>query len=153
MAKRGRKPSYIDVYCPNPDCHTYRGIKLGNIVSNGTYKTKSGRVHKFICRECNKVFCERQDTIFYDLRTEEEKILLALKLLVKGMSLRGTAEVLGTKLDTIRHWLRLAAKQSEKVSQILIKNIEVSRVQLDELWTFVKKNELRKRSMRLRKMV
>jgi hypothetical protein len=32
---------------------------------------------------------------------------MALKLLVKEMSLRGTAEVMEVKLDTVRGWLRL----------------------------------------------
>jgi ribosomal protein S16 len=71
---------------------------------------------------------------------------MALKLLVKGMPLRGVAEVLGIKLDTVRHWLRVAAAQSEKVDQLLMRELRVSQVELDALWTFVKKNSLRQRA-------
>ena len=55
------------------------------------------------------------------------------------MSLRGTAEVLEVHLDTVRSWLRRAAEHSEEVNAVLFKELKVSKVELDELWTFVKK--------------
>lgn len=64
---------------------------------------------------------------------------MALKLLVKGMPLRGVAEVLEVKLDTVRHWLKVAAEQSEKVDALLMRELKVSQVELDALWSFVKK--------------
>jgi hypothetical protein len=69
-----------------------------------------------------------------------------LKLLVKGMPLRGIGEVLEVKLDTVRHWLQLAAAQSEKVDALLLRELKVSQIELDALWTFVKKNSLRQRA-------
>jgi transposase len=72
---------------------------------------------------------------------------MAIKLLVKGMPLRGVAEVLEVKLDTVRHWLKVAAEQSEKVDALLMKELKVSRVELDALWSFVKKKSLRQRAI------
>ena len=72
---------------------------------------------------------------------------MALKLLVKGMTLRGVAEVLGVKLDTVRHWLKVAAEHSEKVDAVLLKELKVTQVELDALWCFVKRNSLRQRAM------
>jgi hypothetical protein len=72
---------------------------------------------------------------------------MALKLLVKGMPLRGIAEVLEAKLDTVRHWLKLAAEHSEKIDALLLKELKVSQVELDALWTFVKKKSLRQRAI------
>jgi len=63
------------------------------------------------------------------------------------MSLRGTAEVLGVKLDTVRRWLRIAAEHSEEINKVLMKDIKVDKVELDELWTFVQKKQFRKWSM------
>lgn len=150
MAKRGRKPRYdnINEACPNPQCTLYGKKGKGNIVSNGTIKSKEGEIRrKFLCKICGESFCNRSGTIFYDLRTPEEKVLLAIKLLVKGMPLRGVADVLGVKLDTVRHWLKVAAEHCDKINEILIKELNVSQVELDALWTFVKKNTLRQRAI------
>ncbi|MBM4289281.1 MAG: hypothetical protein FJ135_14265 [Deltaproteobacteria bacterium] len=149
MAKRGRKPKYslAEEACPNSECPLYGKKSQGNIVSNGTYQRK-GEVtaRRFLCRACGHSFCSRAGTIFYDLRSPEERVLMALNLLVKGMPLRGVAEVLGVKLDTVRYWLRVAAEQSEKLDAVLMKELNVSQVELDALWTFVKKNSLRQRA-------
>ena len=143
MGKRGKAPKYDDVFCTNHTCSLYGKTKHGNIVSNGTYSTKSGRVRKFICRTCGNVFNDRTGTFFFDLRTPEDKVILALKLLLKGMSVRGIAEVLGSKPDTVLFWLRRAAEHSEEVDAFLLRDLKVSKVELDELWTFVKKKRLR----------
>ena len=55
------------------------------------------------------------------------------------MSLRGTADVLGVKLDMVRGWLQRAAKHTEKVNKVLMKDLKVGKVELDELWTFIQK--------------
>jgi transposase len=89
------------------------------------------------------VFCDRTNTAFYDLRTNEDKILLALKLVLKGMSLRSIAEVLEVSLDTVRRWLSRAADHSEEVNEVLLKDLNVTKVELDELWTFGGKKEYR----------
>lgn len=149
MGKRGRKPRYdlSQEACPNPKCELYGRQGEGNIVSNGSHPDRSGhRVRKFLCRRCGRSFCDRSNTIFYDLRSPEEKVLMALKLLVKGMPLRGVAEVMEVKLDTVRHWLKVAAAQSEAVNSLLLRELKVSQIELDALWTFVKKKQLRQRA-------
>lgn len=143
MGKRGKTPKYEDVFCTNPACNLYGKTKQGNIISNGTYTTKSGRVRKFICRTCGNIFNDRTGTVFFDLRTPKDKVILALKLLLKGMSVRGIAEVLGSKPDTVLFWLRRASEHSEEVDAFLLRDLKVSKVELDELWTFVKKKRLR----------
>jgi transposase-like protein len=143
MGKRGKAPKYDDVFCTNRACSLYGRTKQGNIVSNGTYPTKSGRVRKFICRTCGNIFNGRTGTVFFDLRTPEDTVILAIKLLLKGMSVRGIGEVLGSKPDTILSWLQRAAEHSEQVDAFLLRDLKVKKVELDELWTFVKKKRLR----------
>ena len=43
-------------------------------------------------------------------------------------------------MDTIRDWILHAANHSEKVNDMFIKDLKVSKVELDELWIFVKKS-------------
>jgi len=71
----------------------------------------------------------------YNLRTPQKTVLLA-----KGRGLRGTADVVEVKLETVRRWLALAAQQGEAVRHRLIKPLQLPQVPVDELWTFVKKN-------------
>ena len=143
MGLRGPQSKFIDAACPNEQCRNYNKSGTGSIASNGSYSTQSGKVHKFICRECGRVFCGRQGTAFYDLRSSEEKVMLALKLILKGMSLRGVSEVLGAKLDTVRFWLTKSAAHADQVNAALVKEIKVNRVELDELWSFVRKKNFR----------
>ena len=139
--KRGPKPKFLDISCPNPNCKYHAKRGLGNIVSNGTYRTRStGKARLFLCRTCGKAFSSRTGTAFFGLRSPKKKVLMGLKLLAEGLGLRGTSRVLEIKLDTIRGWLSTAALHCEQVNDMLLRDLRLSQVQVDELWTFVKKN-------------
>jgi transposase-like protein len=139
--KRGPKPKYLDIACPNPKCKHFGKKGLGNVVSNGTYRTRStGKARLFLCRTCGKAFSSRAGTAFFDLRSPKKKVLMGLRLLAEGLGLRGTSRVLEVKLDTIRRWLATSALHCEQVSEMLLRDLKLSQVQVDELWTFVKKN-------------
>jgi len=139
--KRGPKPKYLSITCPNPKCKQYGKKGLGNVVSNGTYRTRStGKARLFLCRTCGKAFSSRSGTASFDLRSPRKKVLMGLRLLAEGLGLRGTSRVLEIKLDTIRRWLATAALHCEQVSDMLVRDLNLSQVQVDELWTFVKKN-------------
>jgi transposase-like protein len=148
LGKRGPKPMFSDVACPNEECKQYGLTGQGNIVGNGTYETKSGRVRKYICRTCGGIFCDRSNTMFYDLRTSEEKVVLALKLIVKGLSQRSTAEVLEVCPKSVSTWISRASDQSEAVTETQLKDLNVSRVEMDELWTFIGKKSSEKSRIR-----
>ena len=135
---------FLDVACPNEECEQYGRTGQGNIIGNGTYATKSGRVRKYICRTCGRVFCDRSNTMFYDLRTSEDKVILALKLILKGMSQRSIAEVLEVCPKSVSTWLSRASDQSEAVTETRLNDLAVRQVEMDELWTFVGKKESRK---------
>jgi len=143
MGARGPKPKFEGVACPNKACQMHGQVGKGNVVGNGTYRTESGQVRKFLCRSCGRTFSERSNTAFFNLRSEDKKMLQALKMVLRGMSLRGTAEILEVHLDTVRAWLRRAAEHSEEVNKVLLKEMKVSKVELDELWTFVQKKHFR----------
>jgi len=70
-------------------------------VGNGTYQTKKGVVHKFICRTSLKVSLQIQ-THYCMIEAGEVAVFLALKMILKCMSLRGGAEISGVKLYIVR---------------------------------------------------
>ena len=139
MGKRGPKPRFLDVACPNNQCSQFGIAGKGNVTVYGTYQINSGKKRKYICHTCGTRFCDRTNTAFYDLRTRDEKVQQALKMAMRGMSVIGIAEILETKPSTISKWISKAAKHSEKVNEVVLKDVETPKVEMDEAWTFVGK--------------
>jgi transposase-like protein len=139
MGKRGPKPQFTDVACPNDSCEFY-GLKgKDNVVGNGTSVSRGEKVRKYICRNCGKVFNDHTGTFYYDLRKEERVIELALKMSMKGMSEEGIADVLDIKPATVRRWLDRAAESCNKVNEVFMKGLKVPKIEMDEIWVIVQK--------------
>jgi len=139
--ERGPKNSFTGVTCTNRRCDMYGEFGSDNIVVNGTYETKSGTVRKYICRHCGKVFNDRTGTAVYDLKTNDEVIMNALKLAVSGMSVCAISRNLKVNQETIRRWLKRAADHSEDVETVLMRKVSVTKVELDEMWTYIQKKD------------
>ncbi|PXF57533.1 MAG: hypothetical protein C4B58_09590 [Deltaproteobacteria bacterium] len=101
--------------------------------------TKSGKRRIFRCKNCGETFSETRDTVFFDLRTPEEKVMMALKMILVQVSLSGISFVLGIKEETILNWLDRASQKAEEINQVLLKDLPVTEVQLDEMWNFVRR--------------
>jgi transposase-like protein len=107
---------------------------------------KSGKIRKYICHTCGTRFCDRTNTAFYDLRTSEDKVRLALEMATKGMSINGIADVLKSKPSTICGWISRGSEHCEKVNNVILRDLETPKVEMDEIWTFVgKKGSQRRR--------
>lgn len=123
--------------CPNPDCLHYNRFHQGNVSSVATYQTQSGKRRIFCCRDCHTRFSETRDTVFFDLRTPEEKVMLALKMLLVRVDLSGIAFVLDVTEESVLLWLQRAAHKAEEINAHLLRDLPVTQVQLDEMWNFI----------------
>ena len=139
MGKRGPKSKFTDVSCPYESCKDHGVCGQGNIVGNGTYRARNTTIHRYICRSCGKAFCDSSNTSYYNLRKDESTINLALSTSLKGMSNEAVAEVFKIQPATLKRWLALAAKQCDKVNAALMKNLNVPKIEMDEMWVIVKK--------------
>ena len=139
MGKRGPKPKVTDVGCPNEFCTDHLIIGKGNVVGNGSYQLDGKRIRRYLCRSCGRAFCDRTNTFYYGLHTNEDKIDLALKLSIRGMSIEGIADVLEVQPVTVSKWLARAAEQCEKVNEAKMKNLDLPKVEMDEMWVIVQK--------------
>jgi transposase-like protein len=108
----------------------------GNVRAIATYQTQSGRRRIFNCTRCGEQFSETRGTVFFDLRTPEEKVILVLKLLLCKVELTSISFALGVTEETTLEWLRRAAEKAAEINQHLLREVEVTEVQLDELWSF-----------------
>src|SRR5262249_14955879 len=132
-----RKPKDWGQPCPNPECTHYRRMQQGNVSAIATYLTQSGKRRVFRCHTCETHFAETRETVFFDLRTSEDKVMMALKMLLVRVDLAGISFVLGVPEETVLAWLRRAAYQAEAINQHLLRNLPVTQVQLDEMWNFI----------------
>ena len=96
-----RKPRDWGQPCPNPDCSLYNRMHKGNVSAISTYMTQSGKRRILYCSQCEQSFSETRDTVFLDLRTPEEKVMMALKMLLVRVDLTGISFVLGVTEETV----------------------------------------------------
>jgi transposase-like protein len=123
--------------CPNPACSQYSMKNRGNVRALATYQTQSGRRRIFACQRCGEQFSETRQTVFFDLRTPEEKVIIVLKLLLCKVELTSISFALGVTEETILTWLRRAAEKATEINQHVLRDVQVTQVQLDELWSFI----------------
>ncbi len=123
--------------CPNRECSHYDVVNRGNVRSISAYMTQSGKRRIFECKMCGTKFSETRDTVFFGLRTPEDKVMMALKMLLVRADLSGICFVLGVTEETILRWLRRAAGKAGEINERLLRNLPVTQVQLDEMWNFI----------------
>src|SRR5215471_20852921 len=136
-----RKPKDWGQPCLNPDCSHYRLINRGNISAISTYMTQSGKRRIFRCSKCERPFSETRDTVFFDLRSPEDKVLMALKMLLVKVALSDIGFVLGVTEETVLEWLRRAAQKAHEINTHLLRDLPVTPGQLDERWNFIRRKQ------------
>ena len=123
--------------CPNEGCLDYRKLQNRQQQNLNKFgKTRKG-VQRYRCQTCGRTFTETSGTIFYRKRTPEHEILETLALLAEGSRISSLTRVKGFKEDTILVWLRQAAQQAEALEEVLLKDFQIQRGQLDGLWAYV----------------
>ena len=118
-------------------------MQQGNVSAIATYLTQSGKRRLFRCRTCATHFAETRETVLFALRTSEDKVVMALKMLLVRVDLAGIGFVLGVTEETVLAWLRRAAHQAEALNRPLLRDLPVTQVQLDERWNFVERKHAR----------
>lgn len=136
--------------CPNEACPDHGKIGQGNLVKNG--HTDGGR-QRYLCKTCRKTFTATQGTPFYyQLHTDWVDVLEVLTAIAKGAPLAAMAEAKEAKVETILDWVQRAGEHAQAVEEVLIRDFQVDRVELDELWSYVK-NKGEKGGMRRQRPV
>lgn len=126
--------------CPKENCKKYGKIGEGNIVFRNKYGKQPSQ-NLFRCKCCRKTFSERNGTPFFGFHLPEEKIFLIIKCLVEGNGTRATARICGVHRDTVTKIIRRFGSHSEQISHLFLQRYPLKECQLDEMWTFIKKNK------------
>jgi len=121
-------------FCPNQECHHYASVNEGNLIKFGR---SSQGVQRYQCKSCATTFTATRGTLFYRKHTPLKDILETLALLAEGVRISSLSRAKGFKEDTILRWLREAARHAEAVEDVLLADYELSKAQVDGLWTYV----------------
>lgn len=125
-------------FCLNKECPDYGKLQSTpgkkNIQKNG--HTPRGR-QRYRCLTCGETFTQSKGTIFYRRRVPDEEILKVLAMLAEGSRIGSVSRTTGHKEDTILAWLREASKHAQAIEEVLMADYEVTRGQLDALWSYV----------------
>ncbi|HEV2232640.1 MAG TPA: IS1 family transposase [Terriglobia bacterium] len=68
-------------------------------------------------------------------------MLLAIQLLLEGNSIRSTQRITGLDKNTILKAMMLAGNRCDDLAQEMIRNVPVSEIQADEIWSFIGKKQ------------
>ena len=72
-----------------------------------------------------------------------EKRNTILRLLVEGNSIRSVTRLMGTNIPTVLRQLHWAGEHCRKLMDERFRNLTLSHLECDELWTFVQKKQAR----------
>jgi transposase-like protein/IS1 family transposase len=98
-------------------------------------------LRRFRCPQCKKTYTEPHKQMVEGMTISDDKVLLALELMVEGHSLRSTERITGLDINTLMKFLVRAGEKCEKLMGRLIVNIPAKDVQCDEIWAYVQKKE------------
>jgi len=127
-----------DPICLNPDCPDYRKRNTGTIVKKG-FNAKGNQMFK--CKTCGVRFPETKGTVFYNRHLKEEQIIQICKLLVEKNGIRAIARIMEIHRDTVSDLVEDLARHAREVTDFLIRDVGLTEIQVDEMWSFVKKNK------------
>lgn len=133
-----RKARKLDIACPNEECGAYNKIGLKNIIRFGSQPNGTQR---YRCTDCGRTFARTINTPFFHKHLSKKEIISICKLLAEKTSFRAIARATNHHLDTIRSIASAIAEHCKKFNEYFITELKLTPVEVDEMWSFVKKNK------------
>lgn len=124
--------------CANKLCDYYLKEKGKDILRRG--KNAAGH-QQYYCNHCKKWFVETTNTPLYHKHLSEDEIIVICKHLVEKNGIRSIERITGHHRDTIGNLLTDLAEHAQSMTQFLVKNLNLSPIECDEFWSFVKKSK------------
>jgi len=128
----------IDITCQNPKCKYFLTEEGKDLLKRG--KNRAGH-QQYYCNHCRSWFVETLNTPLYNKHLSKTEIINICKHLVEKNGIRSIERITGHHRDTIGNLLEDLALHAEFVNSILLKDIKLGQFEVDEMWTFIKKNK------------
>ncbi len=120
--------------CPNSD-RLYFGItddQIHALVGCGGHGRQE-YIQDFYCQACHRKFSTQRHTPLYRLRTPAARVTQVLYGVAEGLSAQTAARVFQISETTIRSWISRAGQHSQSLHDRLMRALQLTHVQLDEL--------------------
>lgn len=134
MVRKARK---LDVGCLNSNCRARNQVGLRNIIRFG--KQPNG-TQRYRCTDCGRTFARTINTPFFHKHLSKQEIIQICRMLAEKTSFRAIARITNHHLDTICSIASAIAEHCKKFNDYFIKELKLTPVEVDEMWSFVKKN-------------
>ena len=133
--------------CFEDKCHYETGSKAASIRVNLLKKILEyggidpSRLEKetAYCESANR-FVETANTPLYHKHLPKKEIIQICKHLVEKNGIRSIEPITGHHRDTISRLLEDLALHAEMMNDILLQEINIGQFEVDEMWSFIKKN-------------
>ena len=103
-------------------------------------KNRAGH-QQYYCNHCCKWLVETANTPLYHRHLSKSEIIKICKHLVEKNGIRSIERITGQHRDTIGKLIEDLALHAEMVNNILLQEVKLEQFEVDEMWTFVKKNK------------
>ena len=128
----------LDIQCPNKHCKTFNKIGLRNIIRKGQQRNGTLR---YQCTDCKRTFARTTNTPFFHKHLSKKEIIRICKMLAEKTSFRAIARITNHHLDTIRSIASAIAEHCKKFNDYFITELNLTPIEVDEMWSFVKKKK------------
>lgn len=129
---------YEQYSCPNENCELHGRTGCDNINHRCWYGQEKDR-QLLYCKVCNKRFSAERYTVFGQTRLPKKKFCKILECLCKKMGIRGTAGHVEVSTNTVLAVTRYAAQHFDAINQVMLRDLQVTEIQMDEFWSYIKK--------------
>lgn len=133
-----KKRRKLDIACPNETCNLFGKKGMKNIVKRG--RKKNGNLN-YTCTLCGRTFVRTVGTIFYRSRIRRKEAKQIANLLVEKNGVRSISRIIERNRNTILNFTDKLAAKCRQVNDFLLTDVKLSAIEIDELWTFIKKNK------------
>ncbi len=91
---------------------------------------------RYKCADCGLTFVDDSVKPLGNLRIGMKQASMALALMLEGMSIRSVQRLTGLCRQTLADLILLVGENCQRFLESTVKNVEVSDVQVDEIWSF-----------------
>jgi IS1 family transposase len=89
------------------------------------------------CEECGTCFSERKGTVYYGIKKPDYIFDQVMMLLLMRVAIKDITRFIGISEETIGRWIKKAAGYLQLLHERVLKDLEVTECQIDEVWSFV----------------